>query len=140
MNLLSLWNQLSMIKHKGTNILIVDDDVQIIELIKMFLSMNFPDVNCVLATDAKTAALKITNQEFDLVIVDFQMPGRSGIEFALGLRKTLKYSKIPIVLMSGALKQQDAILAIEGGLKDILVKPFTMKQLMEKISPYLTID
>ncbi len=120
------------------NILIVDDDQQIIDLIIMFLTMNYSDsVNIVSASDSQMALLKLANQDFDLIILDYRMPGKSGIDLATHLKKSIKYGRIPIILMSGAILQQDAISAIEIGIKNILIKPFSMKQLMAKISLYL---
>ena len=126
---------------KRFNILVVDDDQQIIDLIHMFLNMNYAEsVNIVTAIDAQMAVLKMSNQEFDLVILDFKMPGRTGVDLATHIKKSLKYSKIPVILMSGALQLNDAIAAIECGIKDILIKPFSMKNLMEKIKQYLELE
>lgn len=121
--------------HKGTkiSILVVDDDPKVRELIQVFFSMKSDEVTCVMASDCQQAVLKMSNQDFDIVIIDNIMPGRTGVDYALSLRKSIKYSRIPIILMSGAFQQDDVIRAIEGGLKEILVKPFSLKQLNEKI-------
>lgn len=126
-----------MIKNKNFKILIIDDDPQIIELLQSFIAMYEEDIQCVTAGEAQTATLKLSNQVFDLIIIDFKMPGRSGLDLIGHLKKSNKYAKIPIILMSGALMQHDALSAIESGVRDILVKPFTMKQLFEKISLYI---
>ena len=129
-----------MIKTKF-DILIVDDDPQIVDLILMFLHMNYQGkLNCVSASDAQTALMKLSNQEFDIIILDLKMPGRTGVELVTHLKKSLKFAKIPIILMSGALTQNDAIKAIESGVRDILVKPFNMKQLISKIQLYLDLE
>ncbi len=129
-----------MIKTKF-DILIVDDDPQIVDLILMFLHMNYQGkINCVSASDAQTALMKLSNQEFDIIILDLKMPGRTGVELVTHLKKSLKFAKIPIILMSGALTQNDAIKAIESGVRDILVKPFNMKQLISKIQLYLDLE
>lgn len=94
-------------------------------------------MTCVTAADVQQASLKISNQDFDMIIIDNIMPGKSGIDYAILLRRSIKYSRKPIILMSGALSQEDVVKAIEGGIKDILVKPFTLKQLGEKITPYI---
>lgn len=126
-----------MVKNKY-NVLIIDDDQQIVDLITMFVNRNYAEqINVVTAVDAQMAVLKLSNQEFDLIITDYRMPGRTGIDLSNHVKKSIKYNKIPIILMSGALLQKDAVNAIEIGIKDILVKPFTMKQLMAKISNYL---
>lgn len=118
-------------------ILVVDDDQKIRELVQAFFSLRSEEVLCVTASDVQQASLKLSNQDFDLIILDNVMPGKSGIDYALMLKRSLKYAKTPIILMSGALSQEDVLKAIEGGIKDILVKPFTLKQLGEKIVPYI---
>lgn len=125
-----------MIRTK-VSILIVDDDPKVREMIQTFFSMKSDDVTCVMAADAQQALMKMSNQDFDIVLVDNIMPGRSGIDFAVFLRKSIKHSRVPIILMSGALQQEDVLKAIEAGLKDILVKPFSLKQLSEKIAACL---
>ncbi len=118
-------------------ILVVDDDPKIRELVQAFFTLRGEEVTCVTAADVQQAGLKLTNQDFDMIIIDNIMPGKSGIDYALLLRRSIKYARTPIILMSGALAQDDVLKAIEGGIKDILVKPFTLKQLSEKITPYI---
>lgn len=124
----------SMIKPPKVSILVVDDDSKVRELIQAFFSMKSEEIICVMAADTQQAVLKMSNQEFDIILIDNMMPGRTGIDYALSLRKSIKYARTPIILMSGALQQDDVLRAIEGGLKDILVKPFSLKQLSEKIA------
>lgn len=122
-----------MIKPPKISILVVDDDSKVRELIQAFFSMKSEEITCVMAADTQQAILKMSNQEFDIVLIDNMMPGRTGIDYALSLRKSIKHARTPIILMSGALQQDDVLRAIEGGLKDILVKPFSLKQLSDKI-------
>jgi DNA-binding response OmpR family regulator len=126
-----------MSKPPKINILVVDDDAKVRELIQTFFSLKSEDISCVMASDTQQAVLKMSNQDFDLVLIDNVMPGRTGIDYALSLRKSIKHARTPIILMSGALKQDDVLKAMEGGLKDILVKPFSLKQLSEKIAACL---
>lgn len=123
-----------MSKDSKFAILVVDDDPKVRELIQNFFIMRSEEIICVMAEDAQQALLKLSNQEFDIVLIDNILGDRSGIDFGLSLRKSLKYASIPIIVMSGALKQNDVLRAMEGGLKDILVKPFSLKQLSDKIN------
>lgn len=118
-------------------ILVVDDDQKILELIQAFFSLKNDEISCVMAKDVQQATLKMSNQNFDLVLIDNFMPGRTGIEYAVFLKKSIKYARLPVILMSGALQQEDVLKAIDGGLKDILVKPFTLRQLSDKINQTL---
>jgi len=122
---------------KKLTILVVDDDPKVRELIQNYFTMRSEDINCVMAADTQQAVMKLSNQEFDIVLIDNVMPGKLGIDFAVTLKRSIKYGKLPIVLMSGALQQDDVLKAIDAGIKDILVKPFSLKQLNEKIQRVL---
>lgn len=126
-----------MIKKRKFAILIVDDDQKITDLIQAYFSVRNDDIQCVVASDVQQAALKLTNQEFDVVVIDNIMPRKMGIDYALLLKRSIKYSKMSIILMSGALQQEDVLKAVQGGIKEVLVKPFTLKQFGEKIAPYI---
>lgn len=121
--------------NRKITILVVDDDSKIREMLQAFFALRSDDFNCIVAADVQQAFLKLSNQDFDIFLIDNVMPGKTGIEFALHLRKSIKYSKAPIILMSGALVQEDVIKAMEGGLREIIVKPFTLKNLIDKINP-----
>ena len=123
--------------NKKIVILVIDDDPKVRELLQAFFSLKGDSVTCVMAADTQQAVLKLSNQDFDIVLIDNIMPGKRGIDFALTMRLSLKYSQLPIILMSGALQQDDVLKAIDGGLKDIIVKPFSLKQLNDKITQCL---
>jgi DNA-binding response OmpR family regulator len=126
-----------MSSKKKFTILVVDDDAKIREMIQAFFSLRNEEITCVTAADVQQAGMKLSNQEFDMILIDNVMPVKSGIDYALFLKRSIKYSRIPIVVMSGALQQEDVLKAIEGGVKDIMVKPFTLKQLSEKVAFYM---
>ena len=68
------------------------------------------------------------------------LPGKLGLEFVEQLRKTVKYNRVKVLLMSGYLQQDDVLTAIDVGVKQILVKPFTRQQLIEKVSSILGVS
>lgn len=122
------------------NVLVIDDEEKICELVKVFLGTAFPFNSVVHAASAFHANQKFQNQSFDLIIVDHVLPGKLGLEFIEQLRKTVKYNRVKILLMSGYLQQDDVLTAIDVGVKHILVKPFTRQQLVEKVSSLLGVD
>lgn len=126
-----------MNKKRKFAILVIDDDSKITDMIQAYFSVINADVHCVVAADVQQANLKLSNQEFDIVVIDNILPRKMGIDYALFLKRSFKYSKLSIILMSGALQQEDVLKAVEGGIKDVLVKPFTLKQFGEKIAPYI---
>lgn len=121
------------------NVLVVDNEKKIGELIKFFLQSSFRFNSVIIAPNALQASQKCLNQQFDLMIIDHIMPGKQGLEYIEGLRNSLKYQKTKIILVSGFLKQEDVLKAINLGVKNILVKPFTKKQLVEQVQEILNI-
>lgn len=121
------------------NVLVVDNEKKIGELIKFFLQSSFRFNSVIIAPNALQASQKCLNQQFDLMIIDHIMPGKQGLEYIEGLRNSLKFQKTKIILVSGFLKQEDVLKAINLGVKNILVKPFTKKQLVEQVQEIMNI-
>lgn len=125
------------IDHRSYNILVVEDDKKICDLIKVLLKVGTQDVQAVLANDATQALFKLENQDFDLLLIDQNLPGKTGVDFVRQLRKMMKHASVKVVLMSAVLSKDDVQSALSVGIEDIIVKPFTFQQLMGKIRPYL---
>ena len=121
------------------NVLVVDDEEKICELIKIFLDSAFPFNSVVVAPNSVQATLKLQNQDFDLMIIDHVLPGKTGIEFVHQLRNTIKFTKLKVILVSGYLQQEDVLAAIDLGITHIMVKPFTRQQLLKHVSEVLKI-
>lgn len=127
-------------KTQDMNILIVDDEEKICELIKIFLESAFEFRSIVTAPNAAQAMQKFANQEFDLVVIDHVMPGKAGIEFIEQLRNSVKYNKLKVILISGYLQQEDVLMAIQLGIKHIIVKPFTRQHLLGQVADILKLN
>ncbi|MBL7664071.1 MAG: response regulator [Bacteriovoracaceae bacterium] len=123
----------------GFNVLIVDDEQKICNLIKVFLSMSPEFDKIVTANNSLQAIQKIQNQRFDLVIADFKMEGRTGIELIHQIAKAYQNNPIKYMLISGALQKEDVQLAINSGIKHIVVKPFSRNQLLSKVYEVMNI-
>lgn len=121
------------------NILVIDDEEKICELIKIFLESTFNFHSVVTAPSAVQATQKILNQEFDLLIIDHVLPGKLGVEFIEQLKNSVKFNRMKIILISGYLQQEDVLTAIQYGVKNIVVKPFTRQQLVSQVSDVLKI-
>lgn len=121
------------------HVLVVDDEQQICDLVNIFLMQTEKFATVISANSAATAMQKMQNQYFDLVIVDFAMPNKSGIEFIINIKQILKFNHIRFLLISGCLQKTDVLSAMNFGVKNILVKPFTRSQLVEKVFKLLNI-
>ena len=110
------------------HILVVDDDDGIRSLVKKYLNEN----NYLVTTSdsAEDAADKIKTIEFDLIILDVMMPGKSGLDFIQENKQTLN---TPIILLTAKGEANDRIEGLEIGADDYLPKPFEPKELVLRI-------
>tara|TARA_B100000963_G_C22421441_1_gene577811 strand:+ start:150 stop:827 length:678 start_codon:yes stop_codon:yes gene_type:complete len=110
------------------HILIVDDDDGIRSLLKKYLNEN----NYLVTTseNAENATEKIKIIEFDLIILDIMMPGKSGLDFIKDNKKKLN---TPIILLTAKGEAIERIEGLEKGADDYLPKPFEPKELLLRI-------
>jgi len=114
------------------HILVVDDDDGIRELVKRYLNENNYIVTT--AANAEEAFEKIEVIEFDLIILDIMMPGKSGLDFIEENRKKLE---TPIILLTAKGEAEERIEGLETGADDYLPKPFEPKELILRIQNIL---
>ena len=114
------------------HILVVDDDDRLRGLLRIYLRDNFFRVTA--AENAAVARAKMRNIEFDLIILDRMMPGESGSDFAISLRRS---SNVPILMLTAMAETNDRIDGLEVGVDDYLVKPFEPRELLLRINSIL---
>ena len=114
------------------HILVVDDDDGIRKLVKKFLNVNKYLVTT--ASNAIEAENKLELIEFDLIVLDIMMPGKSGLEFINDNKFKLK---TPIILLTAKGDITDRIEGLEIGADDYLPKPFEPKELGLRINSIL---
>jgi len=129
-----------MSKDKLYNVLIIDDEEKIAGIIEKYLRLYKGFDKIVIASDGVQAMQKISNQDFDLIITDLVMPKRDGLTLIDNLRKIPKYYKIKIMVVSGCLNKEMTILAMRKGIRQIVVKPFSARQILEKTFEALKLD
>ena len=110
------------------HILVVDDDDGIRSLVKKYLNEN----NYLVTTsnNAEDAKKKIDMIEFDIIVLDIMMPGKSGLEF---IQENKKKLSTPIILLTAKGEANDRIEGLETGADDYLPKPFEPKELVLRI-------
>jgi len=114
------------------HILVVDDDDGIRSLVKKYLNENNYLVTT--ADSAENALEKIKVIEFDLIILDIMMPGKSGLEFINENKNNLE---TPIILLTAKGQPNERIEGLEIGADDYLPKPFEPKELILRIKNIL---
>ena len=110
------------------HILVVDDDDGIRTLVKKYLNEN--NFLVTTASSAEDASEKIKIVNFDLIILDIMMPGKSGLDF---LKQNKKKLQTPIILLTAKGEPDERIEGLEIGADDYLPKPFEPKELILRI-------
>lgn len=109
-------------------ILIVDDDENICEVIKMYLETTGYNVR--IAHDGKAAKEEFINFSPNLVVLDMMLPGIDGMEVLKWIRKD---SNVPVIMLTAKGETFDKVLALEIGADDYVVKPFEPKELLARV-------
>ncbi len=110
------------------HILVVDDDNGIRSLVKKYLNEN--NYLITTASSAEDALEKTKIVEFDLIILDIMMPGKSGLEF---INENKKKLDTPIILLTAKGEANERVEGLETGADDYLPKPFEPKELILRI-------
>ena len=110
-------------------LLIVDDEEKIRTLISKYALYEGYDVVC--AEDGKTALEFLRSKDFDLVILDIMLPDVDGFTVCRELRKS---KQTPVIMLSARGEEYDRLHGFEVGVDDYVVKPFSPKELMMRVS------
>jgi len=119
----------------NSSILIVDDESSIREMLRMALESNGFQVEE--ANSAKSAQDKIDVKLPDLLLLDWMMPGTSGVELVRRLRKESKTKKLPIIMLTAKDGDEHSIQALDTGADDFITKPFSPKALIARVKAML---
>ncbi|MGP1664652.1 MAG: response regulator, partial [Rhodanobacter sp.] len=116
-------------------ILIVEDETSIREMVAFALRK--ADMEAIQAGDAREAQLAIAEQVPDLILLDWMLPGTSGMELARRLRKEELSREIPIIMLTARGEETDRVNGLEAGVDDYVVKPFSTRELIARIKAVL---
>lgn len=118
-----------------TTILIVDDEPGIREMLRF--AMEGAGFRTLQAAHAQEARQHLTKEEVDLVLLDWMLPGRSGLELAQQLKQQSKTRTLPIIMLSAKGEEEDRIRGLETGADDYISKPFSPRELVARIRAVL---
>ena len=116
----------------NTKILIVDDDVNICELLRLYLVKDGFDAEVI--TDGITALNTFEAVQPDLILLDIMLPGIDGWQICREIRKT---SQVPIIMLTAKGETFDKVLGLELGADDYITKPFETKEVVARIKAVL---
>ena len=115
----------------ATTILVVEDEPAIAELVAVNLS--FAGYKVLRAADTIQAETLIRAEQPDLILLDWMLPGSSGVQFAKKLRADDRTRDIPIIMLTARSEEGDKVEGLESGADDYMTKPFSPKELMARI-------
>ena len=119
----------------GRKILIVDDESAIRDMLRVALEM--AEYDCIEASNAQDAHALIVDEKPDLILLDWMMPGTSGIELARRLKRDEVTSDIPIIMLTAKGEEDNKIQGLEVGADDYITKPFSPRELVARLKAVL---
>jgi two-component system phosphate regulon response regulator PhoB len=112
-------------------ILIVDDEPAIRDMVAFALRKG--DYEPAHAGDAREAQAAIADRVPDLILLDWMLPGTSGLELARRWRKDALTREVPIIMLTARGEENDRVGGLEAGVDDYVVKPFSARELLARI-------
>jgi len=119
----------------GKNILIVEDEAAIREMVRFALGKS--GFNFIEASDADEAQALMADQLPDLILLDWMLPGMSGIELARRLKRDDYTRGVPIIMLTARSEEDDRVGGLEAGADDYVTKPFSPRELVARIKAVL---
>ncbi|SFZ76969.1 phosphate regulon transcriptional regulator PhoB [Chitinimonas taiwanensis] len=117
------------------NILLVEDEPAIQELIAFNLQQAGHHV---LRADSAEAGMNLVKSALpDLILLDWMLPGMSGIEFSKKLRADERTRQVPVIMLTARSEESDKIIGLETGADDYITKPFSPRELQARIKAVL---
>ncbi|GJQ58728.1 MAG: response regulator [Candidatus Scalindua sp. AMX11] len=122
------------IHDKTTNVLILDDSIADIKIIKRYLANT--EFKPLITTNATETFTLLHKEKIHLILMNLTLPEQSGVEICKKIKKTPYTKSIPIIMTSSKPTESAVITSLEAGAKNFLVKPFTKSTLLQKINSY----
>ena len=118
-----------------TTVLVVEDEPAIQELVA--INLRHADFLVVRAASAEEAEAAIRLALPDLVVLDWMLPGQSGVALASKLRAAERTRELPIIMLTARVHEDDKVQGLEAGADDYVTKPFSPKELVARIRAVL---
>ncbi|HBJ91128.1 MAG TPA: DNA-binding response regulator, partial [Gammaproteobacteria bacterium] len=106
-----------------STILIVDDESAIRDMVG--ITLDLAGFSAISATDAHEAHVSIIDNKPDLILLDWMLPGGSGIELARRLRRDEITTNIPIIMLTAKASEDNKVQGLNEGVDDYITKPFS---------------
>lgn len=121
---------------KNMPVLVVDDYKTMIRIVRGLLEqLGFKNVDE--AMDGPSALEKIRNQEYGLILSDWNMVPMTGLELLTQVRSEARTAKTPFVMVTAEAKTENVVAARQAGVNNYIIKPFTLAVLKQKLTTVL---
>ena len=119
----------------AAKILIIEDEKAVREMLCFTLKNNGFEI--LEAEDSNSALDALKENEINLIILDWMLPGKQGIEISRIIRSSSEIKDIPIIMLTAKSDESDKVLGLESGADDYVTKPFSPKELVARIKALL---
>ena len=119
----------------SANILIVEDEPAVRQMLGMTLSRD--GYHFLEAGDAQQAHHAMTTLIPDLILLDWMLPGLSGLEFARRLKRDPRTGTVPIIMLTARSGEDERVLGLDSGVDDYITKPFSSRELLARVRALL---
>jgi two-component system phosphate regulon response regulator PhoB len=128
-------NRVTSVEASLPQVLVVEDDKGIQELLRFTLLRGGYQPLC--ADSAEQAETLLRDMLPDIALIDWMLPGQSGLALTGRLRNALRTRSLPIILLTARGEEADRVAGLEGGADDYIVKPFSPKELLARVQAVL---
>ena len=129
--------ELSNTDHSKYTILIVDDVISNVLLLKVLLGKE--KYNILTASGGREAIEITVNQQPDLILLDVMMPEMTGFEVAAHLKNNSKTANIPIIFLTALNSTEDVVKGFQAGANDFITKPFNKEELLVRVNHQISL-
>jgi len=116
-------------------ILVVDDEVAICNMLSMALENAGYTVHSV--HDGRQVLAALSDMQPDLLLLDWMLPGISGLDVARQIKQSAEFSELPIIMLTARTEEDSKVTGLESGADDYVTKPFSIRELLSRIKAVL---
>ena len=119
----------------AAKILIIEDEIAVREMLTFALKNN--GFETFEAGNSEEALNIVSKNNINLVLLDWMLPGKAGVDIARSLRSSINTKELPIIMLTAKSEEFDKIMGLESGADDYITKPFSTKELIARIKALL---
>lgn len=119
----------------AAKILIIEDEIAVREMLTFTLKNN--GFETFEAGNSEEALNIVSKNNINLILLDWMLPGKAGIDIARSLRSSIETKELPIIMLTAKSEESDKIMGLESGADDYITKPFSPKELLARIKALL---